>query len=149
VSGLTKVIVGLVSVSGVAAGLIGWRAYERNAALPHVSCGSAATHDLYARTQLLSADRGALTCFHAAAKTCTAASIKVTDMGVDAGTDYAFVIMPGGRPCQVTEFSQFVIFTGEVHRSRVTTASCRVTAVTGRGVTLTCDGQQFLIPTRA
>lgn len=126
---------------------IGVRAYEHRMDLPHPTCGSAGTHNLDSRTQLLSADPGTLTCFHAAAKSCKAASIEVTEMGVDAGTDDVFVIKPGGRPCQATAFSQFYIFTGQLHRNPVTSTSCRLTAVTDRGVTLSCGGQQILIPT--
>ena len=146
VSGLTKVVVGLASVCLVAAALIGWRAYEGNAALPHPSCGSASTHGLSATTEMLSADRGALACFHAAAKNCKAASLKVTQMGVDAGTDNVFAIKPGSRPCEVTEFSQFYIVTGDVHRNSVTSTTCHVAAATARGVTLSCGRQQLLVP---
>lgn len=143
----------LTMVAGVCAlvllvggAVTGWRAYERHVDLPQPTCGSAVTHGLDSSTQLLSADPGALACFHAAARSCKAASIKVMDMGVDAGTDYVFVIKSGGHPCQVTEFSQFSIFTGEVHRNPVTITQCRATAVTARGVALSCSGQQILIP---
>jgi hypothetical protein len=67
-------------------------------------------------------------------------------MGVDAGTHYVFVIKPGGRPCQVTELSQFYIVTGGVHRNPVTSTRCRVAVVTAQGVTLRCDGQAIVVP---
>lgn len=128
---------------------VGIRAYEHRMDLPHPSCGSAGTHGLDSRTQVLSADPGALACFHAAAQGCRAASIDVGEMGVDTDTDHVFVITPGGRPCQLTEFSQFSIFTGQIHRNPVTSTHCRITAVTAQGVTLSCSGQSLLIPVRA
>ena len=57
----------------------------RPTALPKASCGSAVTHGLSAATQILSADKGALNCFHVAARDCKTASLEVTEMGVDTG----------------------------------------------------------------
>ena len=72
----------------------------RAAALPRPSCGSEVTHHLDGGTRLLGADPGALTCFSAAARKCRPASIEVTEMGVDTGTDYVFTIEPGGTACR-------------------------------------------------
>jgi hypothetical protein len=140
-----KAVVGVAAVV-VVGSAIGVRAYEHRMDLPRPSCGSAGTHDLDRSTQLLSADPGALACFHAAAKSCRAASIEVGEGGVDTSTGYVFVITPGGRPCQVTEFSQFSFFTGQLHRNPVTSTRCRIAAVTAQGVTLGCGGQQLLVP---
>jgi len=146
VRGLTKAMIGVCAGAVVVGSAIGVRAYEHRMDMPHSSCGSAGTHNLNSRTQLLSADPGALACFHAAAKRCRAASIEVGEGGVDTGNDHVFVIRPGGRPCQVTEFSQFSIFTGQIHRNPVTSTTCRLIAVTAQGVTMSCSGQRILIP---
>ena len=144
---LTKMAVGVAALIVVAAAvLIGWRLSERDVAVPQVECGSAATHDLYAGTRLLTADHGALTCFHAAAVSCRSASIKVLDIGVDTGTDYVFVIKPGGRPCQVSELRQAYSANFGGSHGPVSTVSCRVAAVTGSGVDVSCEGQRVLIP---
>src|SRR5215469_13888645 len=69
------------------------------------SCGRAVTHGLNSDTQMLSSDKGALTCFQKAAKTCTAASLGVTVMGVDTGTSDVIAIDPpgaSGSGCQAT-----------------------------------------------
>jgi hypothetical protein len=139
-------MIGVCAGAVVVGSAVGVRAHERRIDLPHPSCGSAGTHGLDGSTQVLSADPGALACFHAAAKSCKAASIAVKEMGVDTGTDHVFVIQQGGRPCQVTEFSQFYIFTGQEHRNPVTSTPCRLTAVTAEGVALSCGGQAVLVP---
>jgi len=142
------VMVAAVCAVVVVGSAVGVRAYEHRMDLPHPSCGSAGTHGLDSRTQVLSADPGALACFHAAAQGCRAASIDVGDMGVDTSTEHVFVITPGGRPCQVTEFSQFSIFTGQIHRNPVSSTRCRIAAVAAQGVRLSCSGQSLLIPVR-
>jgi len=97
---------------------------------------------------LLSADRGALTCFTAAAKTCTAAGLHVTEMGVDIGTRWVFAIVSGGTPgrCVVTSYSQHYSARAIGGIQVVKTASCQETAVTSKGVTLSCPGQVIMIP---
>src|SRR5215472_5306605 len=83
-----------------------WRV-ARSRTLPDSSCGTAVTHDLGCVTQILSeSDAGALGCFSAAARGCKAASIGLTEMGIDSGASYVFAIRPGGSPCQMTELSQ-------------------------------------------
>lgn len=114
--------------------------------LPKATCGSATTHFLNAGTQVLGADPGALTCFGTAARGCRAASIGVTEMGVDTGTMYVFTIEHGGTACQVTELSQYYSANFGGSTGPVSTVTCLRTAVTARGVTLTCGGQQVLIP---
>ena len=114
--------------------------------LPKASCGSAATHRVDGDTQLLAADPGALTCFGAAARGCRPASIEVHEIGVDTGTTYVFAIGRGGTACQVTELSQYYSANFGGSTGPVTAMACRRTAVTGRGVTLACAGQNVLIP---
>jgi hypothetical protein len=126
--------------------------------LPHASCGAAITHDVSASTRLLRADRGALTCFTTAARACKAASLDVTQMGVDTGTDWVFAIASGGTPgrCTVIAYSQHYSATGIGGLftqapsgnwvQAVKTANCQETAVTSAGVTLNCQGQAIEIP---
>lgn len=118
------------------------------AALPSATCGHASTHDLNVRTQILDADKGALTCFQAAARQCIAASLAVTEMGIDAGTNHVFAIEPGGKDCQASDMSQF--YTANNHggsQGAIATTRCRLVDVTATGVTLGCGDQDVLIPT--
>jgi hypothetical protein len=133
-------------VTAVGALLITWRIIRHAATLPQASCGTATTHFINGETQFFRADPGALTCFSAAVRACRAASIRVDAMGVDTGTRYVFTIEPGGAACQVTELSQDYWASFGGGRSRVSARPCRRTAVTGRGVSLSCDGQDVLIP---
>jgi hypothetical protein len=48
----------------------------------------------------------------------------------------------------VTELSQFYSANGGGSQGPVVTTSCLRTAVTGRGVALSCGGQDVLIPAR-
>lgn len=116
--------------------------------LPQASCGSAVTHGLTENTQMLGAGRNALSCFSKAAQACKAASIEVRIMGVDTGTDDVFIIRPGGQTCQVTEASQDYSANFGGSQSPVRTTPCHRTAVTGDGVTLSCGGQDLLIPSK-
>jgi hypothetical protein len=117
-----------------------------SAALPRASCGTATTHELTAATQLLSADKGSLSCFEAAAQHCRAASLAVTEMGTDTGTNYVFAVQPGGAGCPVTELSQAYSANFGGSQGTVTTTQCRVARVTAAGVTLGWAGQSVLIP---
>jgi hypothetical protein len=114
--------------------------------LPKPSCGSAGTHRVDGDTQVFAADRGALTCFGAAARGCRFASLEVTEMGVDTGTTYVFLVERGGTACQVTVLSQSYSANFGGSTGPVNAMACRRTAVTGQGVTLTCGGQDVLIP---
>jgi hypothetical protein len=116
--------------------------------MPQARCGSAVTHGVDGDTQLLSADPGALSCFSAAARVCKPGSIEVTEMGVDTGTDYVFTIEPGGTTCRVTEVSQAYSANFGGSHGQARTTPCRRTAVTGTGVTLSCDGRDVFIPAR-
>jgi hypothetical protein len=116
------------------------------AALPKATCGRASTHGLGAATRILSADKGALSCFHVAARDCKTASIAVTEMGVDTGTNHVFAIEPGGKNCAVTELSQLYSANFGGSRGKIGTVRCSVAAVTGGGVTLSCAGHRLLIP---
>jgi hypothetical protein len=120
------------------------RASRGTTTLPRATCGSASAHLLNGDTQILRANSGALTCFSAAARGCRSASIEVTAFGVDAGTSNVFTIEPGGTPCLVTRLSQGYGVRG--FRGPVSTASCRRTTVTSKGVMLSCAGQDVLIP---
>jgi hypothetical protein len=139
----TAVIVSVVIAAAIGA-VVTWRA-TRHATLPQASCGSAVTHLLDGGTVAFRADRRALACFGAAARPCRPASIELTEMGVDDGTDYVFVIEPGASGCQVTEWSQGYNIGSQ---TAVSSASCLRTAVTSKGVTLNCGGQDVLIPAR-
>ena len=116
------------------------------AVLPRPTCGQAVTHSLSADTQLLSADKGALTCFGTAARHCRAASLAITEMGVDTGVDYVFAIKAGGTACQVTELSQSYSANFGGSTGKVVGTSCSRAAATGAGVMLSCAGQDVLIP---
>jgi hypothetical protein len=140
------IIIGGAVIAAAAGGLAGWRLSQHPAALPRASCGSAVTHGLDGSTHALSADPGALACFTAAARDCKAASIEITETGVDAGTGFVFSVGPGGTACQVTERSQDYSANFGGSAGPVTTARCRLAAVSGAGVTLGCGGQDLLIP---
>jgi hypothetical protein len=114
--------------------------------LPRATCGKAVTHGLSGRTQVLSADKGALTCFAAAVRHCASASIAITEMGVDTGTNRVFAVGHGTTPCRVTELSQYYSANGGGTNGPVTTASCRPASVTGAGVMLRCGTQDLLVP---
>lgn len=121
---------------------------QHPAALARPTCGSASTHFLTGDTRLLRADPGALTCFVRAARECKSASLAVTEMGVDTGTSYVFIIEPGGPSCQVTEQRQDYSANFGGSQGAVTTVRCRQTAVTPAGVTLSCRGRDVLIPAK-
>jgi len=125
-----------------------WQHSHHPAALPRPSCGSAHTHFLTARTQILAADHGALTCFVRAARECRSASLGITEMGVDTGTDYVFSIEPGTTPCQVTQDSRSYSANFGGSQGAVITVRCHRTAVTRAGVMLSCRGRDVLIPAR-
>jgi hypothetical protein len=115
-------------------------------ALPHASCGAAVTHGLNIATAILSADKGTLNCFHVAARDCKTASIAVTELGVDTGTNHVFAIEPGSKGCAVTELSQSYSANFGGSRGKIGSTSCSVAAVGGAGVTLACAGKKVLIP---
>lgn len=115
-------------------------------ALPKATCGRASTHGLGAATRILSADTGALSCFHVAARACKTASIAVTEMGVDTGTNHVFAIEPGTKKCAVTELSQSYSANFGGKKGKIGSIQCSVAAVSGGGVTLACAGQRLLIP---
>ena len=141
------VILGAVIVAAAAAtAVISWRVSQHQTAAPPATCGSAWTHSLNGQTHLLGADHGALTCFDLAARACRPASLHVSEFGVDTGTDYTFTIESGGPSCRVTEASNFYSANGGGSTGPVTTTSCLRTAVTGGGVSLSCAGQDLLIP---
>jgi hypothetical protein len=112
------------------------------------SCGSAVTHGLSASTQVLLATKGVLSCFSAAAAACKPASIHMTVMGVDAGTNVVFTIDAGGKPasCAVTETSQFYMVPTPPKKEPVQVTHATVITVTSKGVLLSSEGQRILIP---
>jgi hypothetical protein len=115
------------------------------ATLPQASCGQATTHNLSPLTQVFHADKGALPCFASAARQCRSASIAITEMGVDTGTDYVFAIAGGKGGCQATEWSQDYSANGGGSEGNVVVTGCSP-AARPNGVLLGCDGQSFLIP---
>jgi hypothetical protein len=135
-------------IVAVAAAVITWRVSQHQTAAPPAACGSAWTHRINGQTQLLGADHGSLTCFDAAARACRPASLHVTEFGVDTGTDYVFTIESGRASCRVTESSQYYSANGGGSHGPVVTTSCLRTAVTGGGVSLSCAGQDLLIPAK-
>jgi hypothetical protein len=143
------VIVCAIIVAAVGAAAAALRSSSPHpSALPHPTCGSAITHFLTGHTQLLSADPAALSCFVKAARQCRSASLGVTEMGVDTGTDYLFAIKPGGTSCKFTELSQYYSANFGGSRSKVSTVQCRRNAVTRAGVELRCAGRDVLIPSK-
>jgi hypothetical protein len=142
----TAVIICAVIVAAAGAAAAARHISQHPAALPHASCGSASTHFLTSDTQVLRADPGALTCFVRAARECRSASLGVTELGVDTGTNYVFSIEPGGTSCQVTEERQDYSANFGGSQDAVSTVPCHRSAVTGTGVTLNCGGQDVLIP---
>jgi hypothetical protein len=132
-----------------AAGIIGCSS-SSTAVLPAASCGSAVTHGVTASTQVLGTQpASSLRCFTAAARHCAHASLLVTDMGTDTGTDDLFTIITaagGPSSCTVTEASQGYSANFGGSTSPVQTTHCTVAAVATQGVTLSCAGQPILIP---
>jgi hypothetical protein len=119
--------------------------------LPRASCGSASVQYASAGTQLLHADRGALTCFATAASACKPAGLQLAQADTGGGTYWVFVIAGGGTPgrCAVTGYIQDYSATrnGGVHTrspnrwvTAVATVPCREASVTSKGVTLNCSG---------
>jgi hypothetical protein len=136
-------------IVAAAAAVISWQVSQhQTAAPPAANCGSAWTHAVNGQTHLLQADRGALTCFDTAARACKPASLHVTEIGVDTGYDDVFTIESGGPSCRVSEQSNFYSANGGGSTGPVTTTSCVRTAVTGAGVSLSCAGQDVLIPAK-
>jgi hypothetical protein len=122
---------------------------QQSAMPPVASCGRAVTHGLNSDTQMLSSDKGALTCFQKAAKTCTAASLGVTVMGVDTGTSDVLAIDPAGTSgsrCQVTWWHQAYSANNGGSAGKVGSTPCQLGTVTSAGVTLSCAGRTLLIP---
>lgn len=115
-------------------------------ALPHASCGSALTHGLNRSTQVLHSDKGALNCFHTAAQACKAASLAVTEMGVDTGIRNVITIEPSGSGCQVTLWHQSYSANNGGRTSAVSGTYCTLGTVTSAAVNLSCAGQSMLIP---
>jgi len=115
------------------------------ATLPQPTCGQATTHDLSTVTQVFHADTGALSCFAAAARQCQSASIAITEMGVDTGTNYVFAIAGGKPRCQATEWSQYYSANGGGTQGSVVVTGCSATARPD-GVLLGCAGRNLLIP---
>jgi hypothetical protein len=145
------ILCAVIVAAAAAAALTTWQVSQHQTAAPPAACGSAWTHSLSGQTQLLGADRGALTCFDAAARACRPASLHVSAFGVDTGTDYTFTIESGesgGPSCRVTEQSNFYSANGGGSTGPVTTTSCLRTAATGEGVSLSCAGQDVLIPAK-
>jgi hypothetical protein len=140
------IIICAVIVAVVGAAAATWRISDHPAALQHASCGSASTHFLTRNTQILRADRGALTCFVTAARECRSASLGVTEMDIDTGTDFVFVVESGTKTCQVTEQRQDYSANFGGSQDAVSTVSCYTTAVTSTGVALSCRGRNLLIP---
>lgn len=140
------VVLGIVLAAGIAALTVTWRHSRHPTVLPHASCGSATTHGLAGHTQILSADPGALSCFGTAARECRAASIEVTESGVDTGTRHVFTIDQAATTCQASQLSQPYSANGGGRTDPVQTTRCDHITVTSRGVTLTCNGQDLLIP---
>lgn len=114
--------------------------------LPKASCGSAVTHRLDTSTTIITAQPGALACFNTAARSCGPASIQLVEMGVDTGTTYVFRIEPGGAACQAVESSQDYSANFGGSTSQVSSLTCSKITATTKGVTLTCGGQDVLIP---
>ena len=116
------------------------------ATLPQASCGGASTHDLSTLTQVYHADAGALSCFATAVRRCQSASIGITEMGVDTGTNYVFAVVPGQGRCQATEWSQYYSANpGGPSQGTVVVTGCSATARSD-GALLGCAGRGILIP---
>ena len=64
------ILCAVIVAAAAAAALTTWQVSQHQTAAPPAACGSAWTHSLNGQTQLLGADRGALTCFDAAARAC-------------------------------------------------------------------------------
>jgi len=117
-------------------------------ALPKASCGSALTHGLNSRTQLLRSDPGALSCFRTAAKACKTAGLAVTEMGVDTGTSDVIIVEPSGADCRVTLWQQGYSANGGGSKSKVSATPCHLGTVTNADVRLSCAGENLLIPAK-
>lgn len=133
-----------IAVAGCSA--CGQPGTNQPATLPTATCGRAVTHRLGADTQLLGAEKGALTCFETAARHCKAASLGITEMGVDSGVDYVFAVQAGGTACPVTELSQSYSANFGGSAGPIASTRCQRAGVTSAGVMLSCAGQDVLIP---
>ena len=144
------------AAAAVAVLAVSGRSDQRSAAagavLPRASCGSATTHRVDNLTTIIAADPGALSCFETAARSCGSASLRVVEMGVDAGYMHVFIIERsgiaerGGAPCLVTELSQGYSARFGESADQVSSLTCRMTAATGAGVGLRCGGRDVVIP---
>lgn len=147
---LSSIVLSAVVAAGSGAAVTGCASTASTAPggaeLPTATCGRALTRGLSARTEILSAGKTALTCFSAAARACEKASLQVTEMGVDTGTQYVFAITAQGKPCQITELTQSYSANFGGSTGPISTTGCQVTAAATAGVTLTCAGQKLLIP---
>jgi hypothetical protein len=150
---MRRIIITIVITAATAigaAGTAGCSSSSGTAVLPAASCGSAVTHGVTASTQVLGLQpASSLRCFTAAARHCTHASLLVTDMGTDTGTDDLFTITTAaGAPstCAVTEASQGYSANFGGSTSPVQTTHCTIATVARQGVTLSCAGQPILIP---
>lgn len=144
--GLEKVAIGICAATvALAPALAGCGSASPAATMPHATCGTVVTHLLSADTQLLSASPGALNCFGAAVRDCKRASIHVTEMGVDSGTQYVFVT-ESGSPCRITEFSQDYSANFGGSEGPVVTTTCRTVVLVDSGTALHCSGHAYLIP---
>jgi len=142
-------LVGVLVVVALGTTVAGCSAGGHSAAtLPRATCGSASTHGLSSGTQVLSADNGSLTCFAAAARHCASASIAITEMGTDTGTNYVFAIGRAGAACRATELSQSYSVNFGGSTGAIDSVPCRLAAVTSVGVMLSCGGQDVLVPAR-
>ena len=126
-------------------------AYPTAPTFPQPTCGQAVTHLLGADTTMLSAGKGALSCFTSAMRRCAHASLSVNEMGADVGTVYQFDVRAGTAPCQVTELSQgytmeFPSFEGFPSYSPIASENCRLRRLTAAGATLSCPDGAVLIP---
>jgi hypothetical protein len=141
-------ILAAVLVLAAGGGLLAWRLTRQPTSLPQASCGQVTTNRFGAYTTIQGRGAKVLRCFAVAARACKAASIQVTDMNVDVGTNYVFTLEPGGTPCRATELSQDYSANFGGSTGPIIATSCLRRAITTNGTMLRCARQNLLIPAK-
>ena len=103
--------------------------------LPHTTCG----HGLMGPNPVLdSATTRSLACFARAVRSCRAASISVTQFGVDTGTDVVATVVPAS-PCHARYVSDWYTGNFDGFTSTPTVLDCTVSVSRGR-IRFVCPG---------
>jgi hypothetical protein len=139
----------VVLVAGVGTGDYLWR---RAHALPGATCGTSFTAAYDGGAPDFGPPYGtnpaALRCFATAALVCRAASIHLTLNSVDVTYNDVYAIRPGGThgQCEVTDYGQFHMYSGNGQTTPVTVTHCQVIAIAAVATIACPGGRPILIP---